>query len=50
MIKRLLLLVALGVTVLACNPSNGGGSPGTESVAPIESVPVESMPAASPSS
>jgi hypothetical protein len=49
MIKRLLLLVALGVTVLACNPSNGG-SPGTESVAPIESVPVESMPAASPSS
>jgi hypothetical protein len=45
MIKRLLVLVALAVTVLACNPSDGGGSPGTESVAPIES-----MPAASPSS
>jgi hypothetical protein len=45
MFKRLLLLVALGATLIACNPSDGGGSPGTESVAPIES-----MPAASPSS
>jgi hypothetical protein len=50
MIKRLLILVALGTMLIACNPSNGGASPDTQSVAPIESVPAESMmPSASPS-
>jgi hypothetical protein len=48
MIKRLIVLVALGAALVACTPA-GGSSPDTESVAPIESTPVESMPAASPS-
>jgi hypothetical protein len=49
MIKRLIVLVALGAALVACTPA-GGSSPGTESVAPVESMPVESMPVASPSS
>ncbi|HEY4632311.1 MAG TPA: hypothetical protein VIH00_00215 [Candidatus Limnocylindrales bacterium] len=44
MIKRLIVLAALGAALVACTPS-GGSSPGTESVAPVES-----MPLASPSS
>jgi hypothetical protein len=46
MVKRLLLILALGATLAACSPSTGGS--GAPSVAPVESVPAESM-APSPS-
>ena len=42
MVKRLLLIVALGAAIAACSPAGGSGSPGTETLAPIESMPVES--------
>jgi hypothetical protein len=48
MIKRLLVIVALGAALVACTPAeNGAGSPGVETLAPIESMPAESMPAES---
>ncbi len=54
MIKRLILILALGATLVACGPARTG-SPGAslapiDSPAPIESMPTESMPVASPSS
>ena len=43
MVKRLILIVALGAALVACSPTDGGaGSPGTESLAPIESMGTES--------
>ena len=37
MLKRLLLLVALGAALAACSPSGSASSPGTETIAPVES-------------
>jgi hypothetical protein len=46
MLKRLLLIVAIGAVLAACSPSGSGSSGGVdESLAPIESIPAESAPA-----
>lgn len=43
MIKRLFMIVALGAALVACSPTDGGaGSPDTETLAPIESMGIES--------
>lgn len=49
MLKRIVLLLAFGAALVGC--ASGTGSPGAESVAPIDSVPaVESeAPSESPS-
>jgi hypothetical protein len=47
MLKRLVMLMALGAALLACSPAGTGTSPGAETLAPVESeMPSES---ASPS-
>jgi hypothetical protein len=53
MLKRILLILAMGAALVACSPSGSGTSPGTETLAPVESstpseaAPSESMPAES---
>ena len=37
MLKRIIVLLALGAALVACSPSGSAGSPGTETVAPVES-------------
>ena len=57
MLKKLLLIVAIGAAVVACSPSGSGSSTGTETLAPVnslapsEAAPSESVPetSASPS-
>lgn len=51
MLKRFVMLVALGATLLACSGSGTGTSPGAETLAPIDSAaPVDSaMPSESAS-
>jgi predicted small lipoprotein YifL len=50
MLKRLLLLVALGAALAACSPSGSASSPGAETIAPVESAPAASeMPSESAS-
>lgn len=55
MLKRILLILAMGAALVACSPSGSGTSPGTETLAPVQSstpseaAPSESMPAASAS-
>lgn len=44
MAKRLFLIAALGVALVACSPASSGGRPATETLSPIESVPAESAP------
>ena len=34
MVKRLLLILALGAAIAACSPSGGSASPRTETLAP----------------
>ena len=48
MLKRILLILAMGAALVACAPSGTGTSPGAETLAPVESAPAES-PAASES-
>jgi hypothetical protein len=50
MLKRILLIMAMGVALVACSPSGSGTSPGTETVAPPAetSAPSEVMPSESP--
>ena len=48
MLKRIVLLLALGAALVACSPSGTAGSPGT-SAAPIESGAASEMPSESPS-
>jgi hypothetical protein len=52
MLKRILLILAMGAALVACAPSGTGTSPGTETLAPVESpseaAPSESIPAESP--
>lgn len=38
MLKRFVMLVALGAALLACSPSGTAGSPGAETLAPIDSA------------
>jgi hypothetical protein len=55
MLKRILLILAMGAALVACSPSGTGTSPGTETLAPVESstpseeAPSESAPAESES-
>lgn len=53
MLKRLILVLALGGALVACSPAGTVTSPGSETIAPLESpaesMPAESMPAESPS-
>lgn len=43
MVKRLFLIVALAATFAACSPSGGATTaPGLETVAPVESMGLES--------
>jgi hypothetical protein len=50
MLKRILLILAMGAALVACSPSGSGTSPGTETQAPVESVaPSESLPSESES-
>jgi len=45
MLKRILLILAMGAALVACSPSGSGSSPGTETVAPVESsTPSEATP------
>jgi len=45
MLKRILLILAMGAALVACSPSGSGSSPGTETVAPVESsTPSEAAP------
>jgi hypothetical protein len=48
MLKRILLILAMGATLVACSPSGSGTSPTTESAAPVES-PSEEAPSESAS-
>jgi hypothetical protein len=47
MLKRILLILAMGAALVACAPAGTGTSPVTETLAPVES-PTESAPAESP--
>jgi predicted small lipoprotein YifL len=47
MLKRLILVLALGGALVACSPAGTVTSPGSETIAPAESMPAESMPAES---
>jgi hypothetical protein len=38
MLKRIIMLVALGAALVACSPSGSASSPGTETLAPIDSA------------
>jgi hypothetical protein len=55
MLKRIVLILAMGAALVACSPSGTGTSPGTETLAPVQSstpseaAPSESMPAESAS-
>jgi hypothetical protein len=42
MLKRIVMLLALGAALVACSPSGTASSPGTETVAPVESPAGES--------
>jgi hypothetical protein len=43
MLKRFVLLLALGAALIACSPSGTGTSPATETLAPADSAaPVDS--------
>ena len=37
MLKRLIVMVAMAAALVACSGSTTGSSPGTESIAPIDS-------------
>lgn len=43
MLKRLVAILAITAALVACTPSDGGSSPDTESIAPIESMAPASM-------
>jgi hypothetical protein len=45
--KRLLLLLSLGATLVACSPSSGSSADPDETGPALESIPAESMPAES---
>jgi hypothetical protein len=48
MLKRILLILAMGAALVACSPSGTGTSPGTETLAPVESsTPSEAAPSES---
>lgn len=47
MLKRIVLLLAMGAAIVACSPSGTATSPGTETVAPVES-PAGESPSESP--
>ena len=48
MLKRILLILAMGAALVACSPSGTGTSPGTETSAPVESsTPSEEAPSES---
>jgi hypothetical protein len=48
MLKRILLILAMGAALVACSPSGTGTSPGTETLAPVESsTPSEEAPSES---
>jgi hypothetical protein len=42
MLKRIIMLLALGAALVACSPSGAGTSPGAETAAPVDSAPVDS--------
>jgi predicted small lipoprotein YifL len=44
MLKRLIMLVALGAALVACSPSGSASSPGAETLAPVESGAASEMP------
>jgi len=44
MIKRIVLLLTLGAALVACSPTGTASSPGTETVAPVESGLPSEMP------
>ena len=45
MLKRILLIMAMGAALVACSPSGSGTSPGTETLAPVDSsTPSEAAP------
>jgi|RhiMetdeSRZDD1v2_1073273.scaffolds.fasta_scaffold46689_4 predicted small lipoprotein YifL len=49
MLKKIVLLLALGAALMACSPSGSASSPGTETVAPSESGAASEMPSESAS-
>jgi photosystem II stability/assembly factor-like uncharacterized protein len=49
MLKRILLILAMGATLVACSPSGTATSPGAESAAPTESSMPSEAPSESPS-
>jgi predicted small lipoprotein YifL len=49
MLKKIVLLLALGAALTACSPSGSASSPGTETVAPVESGAASEMPSESAS-
>ena len=38
MLKRIVMLLAFGAALVACSPSGTAGSPGTETLAPVDSA------------
>ena len=44
MLKRIVLLLTLGAALVACSPSGTATSPGTETVAPVESDAASELP------
>ena len=49
MLKRILLILALGAAFVACSPSGSGTSPAGESAAPVESSTPSEAPSEAPS-
>jgi ABC-type glycerol-3-phosphate transport system substrate-binding protein len=48
MVKRILLILAMGAALVACSPSGSGSSTGTETLAPVDtSAPSEAAPSES---
>ena len=49
MIKRVLMILALGAALVACSPTGSTGTDGTETLAPIEStLPTDGLPSEDP--
>lgn len=38
MLKRIIMMLALGAALVACSPSGTGTSPGAETLAPVDSA------------
>lgn len=38
MLKRIIMMLALGAALVACGPAGSGTSPGTETLAPVDSA------------